>query len=163
MKRIVMLLLAVATVAAAMFSPFSVFQAKTNYDALESAMVTYNNAASTVGVADNQLQSTITEFTQNRNFEIFYGDVDSLVRVLNSVAGINVTATMGCDVTNAYTELGEYNSDVPASAVKLSLIAEDTVTALNVVNRMQLPIYRIDASEPNNISVIFLTGAGVSK
>lgn len=162
MKRILISLIAIVAIAAACISPFNIFKAMDNYNRLEVAIRQFEQSKGTIDASRSALAAAQSSFDNGRTFEVSYGDIDSLCEVLDNISSVSVSAKTNVDAQENFAPLGEYDANINPSAVKLSLVAEDTVSALNIVNRMELPIYRIFVSEPGLVDVIFLTGGGVA-
>ena len=161
MKRLLFALIALGCMAFAIFGPFGALQMVENYFLVENAKNTYENSRRAVDSAKYSLSSAQTAFDKSRSFEISYSDIDRIKEVLDNVATVTVSGITNVDAQQAFATQDAYTPGSNASAVKMSLVVEDTVSALNVLDKMELPIYNIYVSEPGLIDVIFLTGGGI--
>lgn len=161
MKRLLFAIIALASIAFAIFGPFGVLHLMDNYFAVENARIQYENSKRSVDSARYGLRDSQAAFDESRTFEIDYSDIDRLKEVLDNVSTVTVSGITNMDAQQSFASQDAYTGDNTSSAVKISLVVEDTVSALNVLNKMELPIYNIYISEPGLIDITFLTGGGI--
>lgn len=166
MKRIMLCLLIILACAATLLpsSPTSISNAMDQLNQVEGAADSYRMVQGQVNSAVSGINSSRQEFDSNRSFDVYYGDIDQLLSLLNQVVGITVSGVYCVDAQKDFTPTVTYtegDAHVP-SAIRVTLIVDDTVNALRILDRMNLPLYSIDLQEPGTVSVIFLTGGGLS-
>lgn len=160
MKRIVIALLAVVSMAIALVpsSPYGISKTMENMERLEQSKESYAAANRELNAARGSLTNSQNNFIGDRTFEVHYGDVARLRQLFDGIAGISVASITNCSVKDNFASTVEWSEDSIDTAVKISLTTEDLVTALNIIDRMELPLYQINAVEPNMVEIIFLTG-----
>ena len=166
MKRIILLLMAVASICCAFLpmSPYNYGDVSNNLAELKVAQAEYNGARADLNRAQQELLQAQNSFDDGRTFEVYYGDIVRLKELFGGIAGLNVQTITNCDATKNFATSVPWSAEDPVAptAVKFSITAEDTVTALNIINRMELPITQLMVTEPNMIDFIFLTGEAIS-
>lgn len=161
MKRILLALLAVAGVVAVIASPFGVLQTKAKYEQFNSVVAGYTFAQDNFKNTQANIDTARDAFIARRTFEVDFGDVSRVVQLLNGVNTIQVSKVMCCDALNQFIQTAEWEERRTPSAVCISLSVENTVAALNVLSKMELPIYSISVVDTNAVDVIFLTGGAL--
>ena len=158
MRRIVSGVLAAIFVALAVFSKYSLLNAKSQYDKLRNSLLSFNSIKTATESSKRTLSLAKRNFEDNRASDIYFGDIDRLVTVLNNVATISVT---GWEPFSAEDGFVAVPSSTNFTAARISLVVDNIDLALNVIDKLELPIYSIVISEPNMIDVIFLTGNAI--
>lgn len=166
MKRVILGILAAVAVCAAALpqSPFNFQKTMDSYNRLKSAKASYSEQERNYNVAQQSLLASQSNFDSSRTFEVYYGDVTRLKQLFDGIASVSVTSITNCSAADYFSPTVTWSPDdgIPPDAVKISLTAEDTITALNIINKMELPIYQLDITEPNLVDVTFLTGEAIS-
>lgn len=164
-KKLILFLLAVAAVYGAVLSPYNLPAALDKKANLEQALVSKAQASTSRDSARASLSSAKNAFDSQRTFEIAYTDLGRIKKMLDAVTGVSFSGIEEVDPANGYALVGPLNIEdyadgavLPPSAVKLSVVAENTAAGLRVINTMQLPLVSIDVQEPGRMEIIFLTG-----
>ena len=164
-KKIVLLLMALAAIYGAVMSPFSITETLDKKAKLESTIAEHDRVKRDRDTAYTRMVDTKNAFESQRTFQVHYSDLYTIKQMLDAVSGVSFSGLYEVDPNNGYMvgstlNIEDYNGvNTPKpSAVQLSIIAENTAAGLNVVNTMELPIVSITTLEPGRIDVIFLTG-----
>lgn len=160
MKRIIIALLAAVslTVAFAPVSPYSLSKTMDNQQRLEQSKGSYAAANWDLNASKSALTLSQNKFIEGRSFEVHFGDITRLKQLFDGIAGISVGSVTGCSVKDSFSTTVEWSEDSQDTAVRISLTVEDILTALTIIDKMELPLYQIVATEPNMIEIVFLTG-----
>lgn len=158
MKRVVFFILMLAALYTALLSPINIREMMGRKEQLQEALDTYSNSQRALDTAKSALRETQQRYINKRVFEVAYSDVSRLTEVLNSVINITVSAVNTADPAQNFIAGGTWTEGTESKAVILSLTVEDSVSALRVIDKMELPIYEITVSEPNIVNITFLTG-----
>lgn len=161
MKRIIAAVLLVVSLVLTFVGPYNIFDAFRNKQLIENVVQEYSSAKASIDGTRREVFSAQAGFEDGRTFNVDYKDVNQLVTVLDNIVSITVASVTAVDAQNYFTQIGEYDESMAPTAVTISLVVEDTVSALNVIDKMELPIYQIFVSSPNLIDVTFLTGGAI--
>lgn len=161
MKRVVYFLLLVGALYAAVLSPYGVLKTKDRMSTLDTALRSYVTAKSQLEGARMSLQEAEAQFINDRSFEIAYSDITRLMQVLDNVSSVTVSAVNVADPEQNFMIGSTWTPGQDAKALVFSLAVDDTVAALRMVGKMQLPIYSVTVTEPNIVNVTFLTGGDI--
>lgn len=164
-KKIVLLVLALASLYGAFLSPYSLSTTMEKKSQLESAISSQTAAKNERDMARIALNNAVTAFESERTFDIHYTDITRMKQLIDSVTGVSFAGMYEADPKANYMLGGQLliedyldgTAQLP-QAVALSLIAEDTAAGLRIVDKLELPAVRITTSEPGRIDIIFLTG-----
>lgn len=113
---------------------------------------------------DNSKRSAITaenDFVSNRDFELYYNDVDGILELLNNVSGITVSEVLQLDATNGFAEIGVYEKGTDVNALRITLVVNNIDIALQSIEKAQFAISNIECISPNKIIIDIIT-KGVS-
>lgn len=161
LKRTIYGVLLVLALYGVFMSRWNVFTTFDKRDSLLDATTRYTMAQSNLEVAKQDFVAAQNEFNSKRTFEIAYSDINRIVTVLNNVAGVTVSAVNVADPEQYFVTGSAWEEGMEAKAISISLVVDDTSSALVVIGRMELPIYSIVVSEPNIVNMIFLTGGDI--
>ena len=159
MRRVITGLIAIALVACFFFSKYNIANIKTRYAQLESALDSFQVTRGSIESTRDALVSAQNIFDRSRTSDIYYGDMDRLLTVLDNIATITVSSWEPYSAEDGFVPVP--SSGDKFTAARISLIVEDVDMALGVIDKLELPIYSINITEPNVVDVIFLTGAGI--
>lgn len=162
MKKIIYLLLVAASLYAATISPFGIIKTKERFDSLDKTLRQYVTVKSQLEGAKMSVIESQNAFVEGREFEIAYNDVERLLKVLDNVLTVTVSSVNIADPKQYYIAGSNWEAGTECQAVIISLAVDDTVAALKVIDRMELPIYSVTITEPNIVNVTFLTGGDYS-
>lgn len=164
-KKIILLLMALAAIYGAVMSPFSLTETLAKKDNLERAITERDNTKKSRDNAYTLMVNSKNAFESQRTFDVHYTDIYKIKQLIDVMSGVSFAGLYEVDPKNGYMlgatlNIEDYNGvNTPKpSAVQLSIIAENTAAGLNVVNTMELPIVSITTVEPGRIDIIFLTG-----
>lgn len=164
-KKIVLVLLAAFCVYTAYTSPYSVSNALASKDKLENASVFRTTAKARLDKSKQDLKKAANAFESARYFDIHYTDVVRVKQLIDAVTGVSFYGLYEADPATDYALCGQLDltafenggGELPA-ALCLSIIAEDTASGLRVLDKLEMPVVRIETNEPGRIDIIFLTG-----
>lgn len=166
MKRVILLLMAVAALCGAFLpmSPYNFGSAQSMMTELKLSQADYVGAKADLNRAQQELAKAQSTYDSGRTFEVYYGDIIRLKELFSGIAGLNIQTITNCDATKNFATSVPWSAEDPVAptAVKFSITAEDPTSALNIINRMELPIVQLTVTEPNMIDFIFLTGEAIS-
>lgn len=158
MKRVIYMVMAVAVVAGVVLSPYSIIKTLSNTKELNTSLRQYVTAKAQLDSSKEFVMQAESDFNQSRTFEIGYYDVSRLVKVLNNVVTITVSSVNEADPRQNFAAGSAWSEGNESDAIAISLAVEDTASALRILEKMELPIYSIAITEPNIVTVTFLTG-----
>lgn len=161
MKRILLAILAIAALVAVFISPYNINNTLANYRQVNSAVAGYTFAQDNLKNTQVGVNSARDAFSSQRTFEVHFSDVSRIVQLLNGVATIQVSEVMCCDALNQFVPTVMWEEGMSPSAVRITLSVEDTIVALNVLAKMELPVYSVSTLEPGTVTIIFLTGGSL--
>lgn len=170
-KKVVLLLLALAAVYAAALSPFAVMSTLDKKDQLEAAIQAQTQAKQSRDNAKTSSASAKSAFDSERVFTTGYTEVVELKSLIDRVTGVSFVELREADINANYApgvviDLDSFTAPTDGSvptavlppALIMTLVAEDTAAGLRIVNMLELPICRITTEEPGRIETVFLTG-----
>lgn len=116
-----------------------------------------------VNDAELALSTAVQEYNDTRDFDVYYGDVDSILKIFSGLSGISVQTTVVVDPMDNFSEHGMWDAGQAGScqAVRFDLLVTDIDSAINAITRMQLPVQSLNVIHPNRILVTTLTGGEV--
>lgn len=160
MKRSIHCILALCMICLVCFTNYGVINTVEQRSDLRQAATDYKEAEARLDISKVALNSAEANFAKNREFEIVYTDVSNLVKVLNGVSAITVSAVNVADPAQHFSAGAAWNEQMGSEvqSVTMALTVDDTVSALKLIERLELPIYSISVTEPNIVNVTFLTG-----
>ena len=158
MKRIIYLVLLLGALYAAIMSPYGVLKTKSKIENLSESLRFYVTTKSQVEGSKMSLAEAENNFNSQRTFEIAYSDVSRLVKVLDNVMTVTVSAVNVADPAQYFVPGSAWREGDTPEAVIVALAVDDTVSALRIIDKMELPIYSVAVTEPNIINITFLTG-----
>lgn len=123
--------------------------------------VEYDSYSNALSAAENAVVSSVSAFNDQRTFDIYYGDLEGITQIFEGIAGISVQNIVEILPMEGFRDGVYYDGTSTPTAVRYELVADDLVSAMNVIVRMQLPVYSIVMSFPNTISVTFMTGGEI--
>ena len=159
-KKIVCTLLTLAAVAACVISPYNVPNTVIAVKELSAQTEFYRTSTAAMAREKQELTRSISNFTSSRTFELQLGDIDSLLKVLSGLSGVQVQSVRSLDVNNSMSEIGEYRTGDSVGAVRVRLIVSDVPSALRSIARTQSAISSMSV-ESNAITMDLLLGKGV--
>lgn len=164
-KKIILLLLALAAIYGAVMSPYSLTETLDKKAKLEQVITEKANAENSRNSARDKLMNSKNAFESQRNFSVEYYDLYKIKLMLDAVSGVSFYSLAEVDPDNNYAlganlNVEDYadNSVSKPRAVQLTLYAENTADGLSAINTMELPLVSITTEEPGRIELIFLTG-----
>lgn len=146
--------------ALAPFSPASVTNAASTLNEVDAAVEKYNSDLKDIESLRSDAELAKNTFDSERTFEVHYSDISNVLRVLYNVSGITVSEVTVVDPEQGFAVVSPYIEGSYAEALKISMTATDTKTILEVLDRMEFPIYSLYIREPNYVDLIYLTGGG---
>lgn len=164
-KKLVLLLMSLAALYGAIMSPFSLPNTLEIKASLETALASKENARTSMTSAKTAMVNAKNAFESQRTFDIHYSDLAKIKQLFDSVSGVSFSGLAEIDPDSNYAlgvnldpESYADGSIAAPKAVRLSIVAENTVAGLKIIDRLELPIVSILTTEPGRIEVIFLTG-----
>lgn len=165
LKKLLILALTLAGVVLCAISPYAIPKTLTRYNDLKETLNLQKTAEESNKQALDSYTNAKSAFDSQHTFEVAYSDIYRLYELLNALAGVQVASMESVDPMNNYTTIAsidpENYTEGSASAIKLSVIAEDTVAGLRILDRIELPVHSVTVEEPGTISLIFLTGGDI--
>lgn len=160
-RLIVAGLVAIASVALVFVAPNGLPAVKEMYAAEQQSYETYERAQTSLKAAETALTKTVEEYNATRGFDIYYGDIDRIIEVLEGLPGIEIFRVTVVDPMDNFGERELYQSGCEHSAIKLELAISDISAALTILDKLDIPLESVCYSHPNTLTVIFLTGGTV--
>lgn len=144
----------------ALFSPFGFPGLLDVKEANEQVIAKQEAAQEMLKASENNLVKIVNEVNEARNFDVYYGDLENIVRVFNSVAGVTVQEMVVVYPMDNFREGAavEDMTDSSISGVRVTLVVDDIWATLGVIEHMELPIYSVVMENPNKVDITFLTG-----
>lgn len=161
MKRAIALIFMLAAVALALLGPFNILNGINNLNSLKTAVYEYSDIRSSIAASQRNVYTAQSAFEEGRTFNVDYKNIDQIVEILDNITSISVSSINAVDAQQYFTPIGLYEEGVQPTAVKISMVAEDPVAALGVLDKMELPVYEVFISNPNLVDVTFLTGGTI--
>ena len=160
MNKIVMTVVAIVTLALAILLPkYGMRSSYNTYLKMQSDLSNYNSIKANVDRSQHELSAAQDAFESARQSEIYYGDVERIVSILNNLTMLSVVDTQPYSVENYFTPAA---NDMYPTAYKISIVTNNLASTLSIIDRLELPVYNIQVMEPNMVDVIFLTGNPIS-
>lgn len=157
-KKIILLLITAAMVYAVGFSPYSIPQFLQNSSNLRSVLATYDNNKREFEDSERTLAEARNEFVSKRNFEVAYSDIERVIDMLGGAMNITVSSVNTADPHQFFTPGSIWDGQEQPEAVIVSMAVGDSVSALRIIDKLQLPVYEVTISEPSMVNITFLTG-----
>ena len=157
-KKIFLLLIAAGIIYAVGFSPYSVPGLLENSNKLRSTLAAYDNNKRAMEDSERTLSEARNEFIAKRDFEVAYSDVERVVDVLSGAMNITVSSVNTADPEQHFAPGSIWDGQDQPEAVIVSMAVGDSVSALRIIDKLQLPIYEVTVSEPSMVNITFLTG-----
>lgn len=144
-------------------SPYSVLKTKESLDLARQAHQSYLEGKALHNQTKQELQSAKAAFDTSRVFEVYYGDIVRINQLFEGISTISVASVTSCNAAEYFAPIASWSEDdgTKSSAIKFSLVSDDLVAALNIINKLELPIYKLEVAEPNLLDVTFLTGEAI--
>lgn len=161
MKRAIALIFMLAAVALALLGPFNILNGINNLNSLKTAVYEYSDIRSGIAASQRNVYTAQSAFEEGRTFNVDYKNIDQIVEILDNITSISVSSINTVDAQQYFTPTGLYEEGTQPTAVKISMVVEDPVAALGVLDKMELPIYEVFISNPNLVDVTFLTGGTI--
>lgn len=151
-----------ALVVALAISPFGLPNAVSGIRAAKAESTKIENYALNEQMLSNMVVEAQNKFADSREFDVYFGDVSGIYSVLKNIAGIEIKGHYQVDPMNNFVEKGMVHEGSTPAAVRFDLLVSDVDTALKVIQKMELPLAQVSYSEPNTLSVTFLTGGALN-
>lgn len=164
-KKIVLVLLALAAVYGAVMSPYSLTETLNKKATLEGALANKASVEQQANAASQGYIAAKNAFDSNRSFEIAYNDLAKIKTLIDAVSGVDFQSLSAANpdqnfIVGERLNIEDYveGGPLPPAAIVMSIYAADTASGLDVINRLELPVVKINVTEPGRIEVTFLTG-----
>ena len=133
MKRVITGLIALACIFALFFSEYNVFNTRSQYAKVKDSMTSFGRIRETSDIARQTLESVQKNFDKERTSEIYYGNVERLITVLDNIASISVSGWEPCSAENNFIAVP--NAGEGYTAARISLVVDNVEVALNIIDR----------------------------
>ena len=159
MKRAVLLFVAIVSVIFVFVSPFSVFYTLETLNTLSDERERSRSSSTQMTELKAELASSMQSFDSNRTFEVHYSDVASIVKVLQNLSAVSIIDIKVVDPSNNFAPVDVYTEGYTGTvgALQVSMTAEDIITILDILDKMELPIYSLYVQD-TSVTVVFLGG-----
>lgn len=150
-------LLAVVLVVA----PFGVPNVLIAARAAKAEAIKLENYTTNEQTLHNIVASAQNTFADGREFDVYFGDTAGIYSVLKNIAGVEVKNMVQVDPLGNFVERGMIVDGSDPAAARFDLVVSDVGTALKLIQKLQLPLVDVSYTEPNALSVTFLTGGAI--
>ena len=143
------------------FSRFGLLSAVDAVHREQSTKAKFETSETNLRTMSNMMVGSVESFNEARSFDIYYGDVDRIEQVVKGLSGITLEQITVVDPTNGFVDEKIYESGDTPIAVRCDVMVVDIIKSLDILAKMELPVYSVYFDGTNKLGVTFLTGGEV--
>ena len=142
-------------------APFGISKSYATLDSLKTSVRRENNMKKNLSIVEGYVVSSASEFTSSRSFELSISDVDAMQKVFEDLRTTEVVEVYEVDAMNDFADVKQYTSGDSPNAVRFKLLVTDYPSFLTTLEKLELPVYSVEYTAPNEVNFIYLTGGTV--